>query len=117
MEGFECTIDIFSMYAHSDDLVGGAEITGTHLGSTEARIEAVPIEMLLLNQGIETGQQYMCTCQPPVKIMNNFIVQVQGPKEHFLWGVPLRVIGVTRTSALDYRGHTELLLRHVDESH
>lgn len=118
MEGSECTLTVYSEYAASDDPIGGPEITGSVVGYTNARIEGVPVEMLLLNQGIETGQLYMATCDTStVRILNNFIVKVNWPPGHFLWGVLLRVIGVTRTSSYGSFSHYELLLRHVDESH
>jgi hypothetical protein len=118
MNGIECTLEVYSQYAYADDSVGGPEITGVVEATVRGRIEGVHIEMLLLNQGIETGQLWLCTCVPAnANVKNNFVVRVIRPRQHFLYNILLKVIGVTRTSGFGSESHLELVLRHVDESH
>lgn len=119
MMGDDCIFEVRSMYATSDDEVGGAELSGTVTSSYVAgRIESAPVEMQLLLQGIETGQLYNITLDSStLKIRTNYQVRVSWPKEHFLFGVWLKVINCVHTSAYGSFAHWELLARHVDESH
>lgn len=119
MNGMECRLNIYSMYADSDDDIGGAILTGTTTGEwVRSRIEDVPSDMLPLVQGIITDQGYYATVWPLTTIVeNNYVVEVVYPPSHLLFGKRLRVKQVTRTSSNKSRAHIELLLDRINEGH
>jgi len=120
MNGLDCRVLVSSHYNDEDDAIGGAVLTGTVLFEmVAARIEDVPTEMQALLQGIITDQGYYVSLYPAsLGIENNYTITVQHPHSHPLYGIPLRIRQVTRTSSSRTdRGHIELLVDKIHEDH
>ncbi len=102
--GFNIRVNFYSVDTVSDDIVGGALVTGTLLKSNiPARLEADRIEQVFLNQGLETERTFVLTClyQPELKEPDQF--QVTQPYNHPYLGERFRVIGVQHSNFTDRR--------------
>lgn len=117
--GLNCLLRVYSQQPSYDDNVGGPFVTGSIVyEDVHARVEGLPAEMISLAQGMETDSVYYCLVHPfNLTIRNNYLVVVSSPSEHKLFNVPLKVIMVIPSSLNDVRGHLELILEHVDQSH
>jgi len=104
-----------------DDLVGGAIITGTNVYSNvQARIEEIPAQMLLVQQGLETVTTYRMTFVPgTLTIYERDEIEVVQPRDHYFYGQRFRVRGVTIPShnPRDPRNYGLLTLTRSERMH
>jgi len=105
----------------SDDRVGGAIITGTNVYNiVMARIDEVPAQMVLVQQGLETLTIFRMTIMPgTLTIYERDEVEVVQPRDHYFYGDRFRVKGVTIPShnPRDPRNYMTLLLTRSERMH
>lgn len=107
-------------YAVPDNIVGGAVTTGTAYGDYLARLEAIPEQQLLLQQGLETERMFRLILQPGnLPIKERWELEVIEPTDHVYYGDRFRVRGVTYSSlnVRDPRQYMMLTLSRSVQSH
>jgi hypothetical protein len=94
--GYNCRVDIFRISYQSDDIVGGAVVSGTlQFQNVLARFEADPEEQLILQQGLQTVRTYTMTCIPgTMDIRERDELEVTRPTDHVYYGKRFRIVGV-----------------------
>ena len=93
--GLNCRVDIYRINYDSDDVVGGAMITGTlQFQGVLARIEANPTEPLLVQQqGLETLKTFTATLIPgTLAIRERDELEVAKPTDHVYYGDRFRIV-------------------------
>lgn len=94
--GLNCRTNIWRISWNPDDVVGGAQTTGTlQYQDVWSRIQANPEEQIILQQGLETVRTYTMTCVPcTMDIRERDEVEISKPTDHVYYGLRFRVIGV-----------------------
>ena len=120
--GMNIRVKVWRMNTTSvDDRVGGAIITGTNVyNSVMARIDEVPAQMVLVQQGLETLTIFRMTIMPgTLTIYERDEVEVVQPRDHYFYGDRFRVKGVTIPShnPRDPRNYMTLLLTRSERMH
>lgn len=119
--GFNIKVSVWRVSYGSDDVVGGAVVTGTFAYTdVDARIEEIPVDAVFLQQGIETVQVYSMTIKPStLTIYQEDEIEITWPPEHRLYGVRLRVKGDAHSSfhPREERGYLILNLTRSVRAH
>jgi len=94
--GLNIRTNIWRMSNNPDDVVGGAQITGSlQYQDVMSRIQANPEEQVILQQGLETERTYTMTCVPgTMDVRERDEVEVSKPTDHVYYGLRFRIVGV-----------------------
>ena len=117
--GFNIKIRLWDITNQSDDVVGGAVITGTVVGIFDARLQANPDQQLLLQQGLETERTFSLTTfiQPAyysyLKERNE--IDVYAPTDHPYYGDRFRIRSI-RFSDLNPRDPRNYVMMSLSRS-
>jgi len=119
--GFVTRVRIWRFTHDPDDVVGGAQITGSVLHeNVRARIEQNPEDQLLLQQGLETQKTFNALVVPgTLDIVERDELQVIAPTHHPYYADRFRITSVQRSSMDVYNPNNYIrlsLVRSV-ESH
>jgi len=96
--GMNCKVRIWRMTNQDDDIVGGAVISGSlQYANMYARLDEIPSEQLLLQQGLETVNSFTATIVPGDKdIRERDELEVTHPYDHVYYGERFRIIEVRK---------------------
>lgn len=116
--GLTLNIDIWRMSTTTDDVVGGASITGTvAYASVCAAITPRRPTQIALEQGLEVDAIYdLTTTQYGISIHERDEVQVVKPVDHPLYGLRFRVMGVQPSRRHGHAGHQHATLSRIRQS-
>lgn len=85
-----------------DNAVGGAVVTGSVYGNYygyAGRLEEVPAQQLLLQQGLEVDKTFRLLLWPGnLPIQERWEIEVIKPEDHIYYGERFRIRGVTFSS-------------------
>ena len=119
--GLNIRVNVWRITTPIDDHVGGALITGTVIyHDVQARMEEVPAQMLLVQQGLETLSTFRMTLVPgTLTIYERDEVEVVQPRDHYYYGQRFRVKNVSHSSfnPRDPRNYLMLVLNRSDRMH
>lgn len=119
--GLNIRVDIIRISNDPDDVVGGAQVTGTVVyQDIAARMQANKEEQLLLQQGLQTMRTYNMVIVPgTLDINERDEVQVVKPTDHPDYGNRFRIVGVRKSDHLprDPRNYAMLALTRSVEAH
>ena len=119
--GLNSRARIYRFNADPDYIGGGAVLSGTvQFGNVLARLEANPIEQLLLQQGLETVRTYNALVQPgTLDIRERDELEIVEPFDHRYYGVRLRIVGIQASSqnTRDRRNYMRLTLVRSVRAH
>lgn len=121
--GLNLKLDFYNMNtpAGSDDVIGGAMVTGTnYFQGAEGRIEPIKPSTILIQQGYEIVELFMCVVRPVnLQIFENDDAVVTYPTTHFLYNTRMRITSIQRPSVHpdDSRGYLILTLRRRQYAH
>lgn len=95
MAGDNMRFAIYRISFPSDDIVGGAQVSGTLVyDQVQGRFQAQPAQQLLLQQGLETEQVFTARVIPgTLVIYERDEVEVIEPFDHPYHGLRFRVVG------------------------
>jgi hypothetical protein len=96
--GMDCKVRIWRLTDQDDDVVGGAVLSGTvQYANMYARLDAVPSEQLLVQQGLETTKTFTATLVPGTyDVRERDELEVTAPHDHIFYGNRFRIIEVRR---------------------
>lgn len=120
LAGNNIQIQIFRINYSDDDVVGGANITGTFIGKYPARLQATPQEQLLLQQGLETERTFKVNLVPGyLDIRERDELEICAPTDHVYYGQRFRIRGVSYSSMnkRDPRNYMQLTLTRDVRAH
>lgn len=102
-----------------DDEIGGANPSGTVIYSNiQARIEAEPPTLALLEQGLETPTIFVGLLTPGNLILNhNDQLEITSPILSPYVNERFRIIGIQPSSMIDSRSFIVVTLRRLVEAH
>lgn len=90
--GLNIYIAVWRATTGNDDIVGGAQITGTYIGEYQARMKADPVEQLIMQQGLETDRTFSITLAPGiVDVREGDRIEVVRPTYHPYYNQRFRV--------------------------
>lgn len=119
--GFNLKVDVWRLSFPSDDIVGGAVVTGTVVyHNIKGRMTEEKSSPLLLEQGIETERIFNIDIRPASLIVyERDEIEIVFPLTHWHYRQRFRVIGVKHPSmhATDSRDFLTLTLRRRDRAH
>ncbi len=116
--GMTSRVNIWRIDYDSDDIVGGAMITGSVAHSNvHARIEANEQEQLLMQQqGLETIRTFNAIIVPGVlDVRERDELEVTAPVHHPYYGVRFRIVGVQYSSMDRYNPNNYMRLSMTRE--
>ena len=116
--GFNTRVNIWRIDYDSDDVVGGAMITGTVAHSNViARIEANEQEQLLMQQpGLETVRTFNALIIPgSLDVRERDELEITAPVHHPYYGVRFRIVGVQYSSMDRYNPNNYMRLSMTRE--
>ena len=120
LAGNNVKVRIFRISYSADNSVGGAVVTGTCIGTYPARLQAVPEEQLLLQQGLETERTFKLNLVPGyLDIRERDELEIYEPEDHVYYGERFRIRGVTYSSfnRRDPRNYMQLTLTRDVRAH
>src|SRR3990167_1983263 len=116
---YRCTV--FRITQDTDDVVGGAMITGTAIYTgMEFGLEEQPTQQLLLQQGLETVKTFDAIITPGnLVIKERDEIEITFPIEDFRYGARFRVINArpARMNTRDPRSFIALTLVRSERAH
>lgn len=119
--GCNVKADIWRITETTDDISGGAVLTGTVVYSAyPARIQQQPVEMLLLQQGLETPKIFTATMFPgTLDIRERDELEVVAPANYQIYGQRMRIINVRPAdfTPSDPRNYLMLTMTRSVQSH
>lgn len=118
--GLNVKIRIWEIDNAADNIVGGAVVTGTVYGDYFARLEAIPEQQLLLQQGLETDRLFRLLLKPGnLPIQERWEIEVIQPEDHVYYGERFRVRSITYSTlnVRDPRQYMMLTLSRSVQSH
>jgi len=90
--GMNIRIAVWRATTGQDDVVGGAQITGTYIGEGLARMKAEPVEQLILQQGLETDRTFSLVVSPAsLDIREGDRIEIVQPTYHPYYNQRFRV--------------------------
>ena len=91
-----CKVKIWRYTNQDDDSVGGAVLSGTvQFANMFARLDEIPSEQLLVQQGLETTKSFTATLVPGTNdIRERDELEVTEPYDHRFYGKKFRIIEV-----------------------
>jgi hypothetical protein len=94
MAGDNVRFRIYRISFPSDDVVGGAQVSGTLIyDQVQGRFQAQPAQQLLLQQGLETERTFTARVIPgTLTIYERDEVEVTEPFDHPYYGLKFRVV-------------------------
>ena len=115
--GSNCRVDIYRILEDSDDVVGGAVVTGTlQYQNVHARFQADREDMMFLQQGLETLRTYTFTVFPvSMDIKERDEIEVIQPTDHKYYGNRFRIMSV-RYSDFNQRDPRNYIILHSTRS-
>jgi len=98
--GLNSECRIWRIEVDADDAVGGALITGTVVYDyLPIRLQAVPEEQLLMQQGLQTIRTFTAILQPgTLDIRERDELEIIDPYDDIYYGVRFRITSVTYSS-------------------
>lgn len=97
--GLNIKIRIWEIDNAADNIVGGAVVTGTVYGDYFARLEEIPAQQLLLQQGLEVDKTFRLLLKPGnLPIKERWEIEVIQPEDHVFYGERFRIRGVNYSS-------------------
>jgi hypothetical protein len=119
--GFNIRVNVWHVKFAKDDSVGGAVPTGTVVyHDIMAKIQQEPVEMLLMQQGLETEHVYKMNIIPgTLAIYERDEIEISKPLDHPYYGQKFRVKNVQYSShnPRDSRNYIMLTLTRSDRMH
>jgi len=118
--GLHFRVDVWRTNYSSDDIVGGAVVTGTYVyNDVQARMQGNRPEQVLLQQGLETEKTFNLIVIPgTLDIRERDEIRVSQPGNHVYYGRKFRVIGVLYSdNAQDRNGYIMLSVSRSVRSH
>lgn len=119
--GLDIAISIWRYMTPSDDLGGGALVSGTYVYPyINARMQASKADTLLLQQGIEIIKVWDVLCQPAnLLVYERDEIEVVWPNNHRYYGKRFRVVSVEESSLNpdDSRGYLMLRVTRKELAH
>ena len=96
--GINSKVRIWRLSNKDDDVVGGAMLSGTvQYANILCRMDAIPSEQLLLQQGLETTKMFTATLVPGnLDIRERDELEIIAPYDHVYLGNRFRIIEVRR---------------------
>ncbi|GAF73010.1 unnamed protein product [marine sediment metagenome] len=96
--GMNSKVRIWRLSNEDDDVVGGAVLSGTvQYTNIFARMDAVPSEQLLVQQGLETTKTFTATLVPGnLDIRERDELEITAPYDHVYLNNRFRIIEVRR---------------------
>jgi hypothetical protein len=87
-------------FANSDDVVGGAVVTGTYVYcDVPARMHEKPVDHVFFQQGIEVVKTFQMMVKPStLMIYDRDEVEITWPTDHRFYGKRFRVMGDAYTN-------------------
>lgn len=116
-------VKIWEIDYASDNAVGGAVVTGTVYGNVtgyDGRLEEVPAQQLLLQQGLEVDKTFKLLLWPGnLPIQERWEIEVIKPEDHVYYGDRFRIRAVTYSSlnVRDPRQYMMLILSRSIYAH
>jgi hypothetical protein len=118
-QNLRCTV--FRYTEGTDDLVGGATVTGTAVYTNiQLRLEEQPVQQLLLQQGLETQKTFEGIVVPGTMIIKERDeIEVTYPIEDVRYGKRFRIINARPSSmnTRDPRSYITLTLVRSERAH
>jgi len=98
VSGINSKARIWRLSNKDDDVVGGAMLSGTvQYANILCRMDAIPSEQLLLQQGLETTKMFTATLVPGnLDIRERDELEIIAPYDHVYLGNRFRIIEVRR---------------------
>lgn len=118
--GLNLEVRVWKIAFQPDDDVGGAVTSGSvYYPNFPARLQAVPPNQILLQQGLETQRVFIMVCRPTFLIYERDEIEITKPETHQYFGERFRVAGVTISNfhPADARGYLILSLIHSERAH
>jgi hypothetical protein len=119
--GMNTRVRIHRYSYEDDDVVGGAQPTGTVLyNHAYARIEGNPEDQLFMQQGLETERTFNALITPgTLDIRERDELEIYRPSSHPYYGVHFRIVGV-QFSSMDRsnpNNYTRISMKRSVRSH
>lgn len=117
ISGNNCRINIWSISEDTDNVVGGAMITGTVLyQNIPARFQSDREDILLFQQGLETNKTFTFTITPGYLVVHERDeLEICQPIDHTYYGDRFRAVSV-RHSDFNHRDPRNYLIIHATRS-
>ena len=98
--GFNIKARVWRVSFGTDDVVGGAVVTGTYAYTdVQARLQERPVDHVFLQQGIETQKTFQMMVKPStLMIYDRDEVEITWPPDHRFYNVRFRVMGDAYTN-------------------
>ena len=82
--GYNLILRVWRIFNLDDDDVGGAQLSGTHVGDVHVSLSEEDGAQILVQQGYETTRQFTFNCHMPTfLIMERDEVEIIWPGDHF----------------------------------
>lgn len=116
--GFNSKATLWRTNYDDDDIVGGAQVTGTNVYvNIPCRISGRPRSQAALEAGLEVNQVFdMVLIGKGLTLNERDEVEVTWPLDHPHCGDRFRVTGIQRDSRRRRYGHTNMTLRRIERS-
>lgn len=114
---YNCFASIWRLSTPTDDVVGGAVVTGTVVYTgLQVFLDSKAPEQILLQQGYETARTFVATVVPGyLDIREKDELEVTAPVEHVYLGKRFRITGVQHSN-LDRRDPRNYILLNLVRS-
>lgn len=116
--GYRHKISVYHVENDEDDVVGGAQPTGTYAGSCWTRLTPVPTNLMFLEQGIEASVTFRGTVPYAIPVREKDEVVVVQPRNFHYFNTRFRIISVTDSSMhpSDSRAFQTIVIRRIDRA-